>query len=144
MEECMYCARDERLQKLMVPVCELPHTRLYLYRENTFPGRCVLVLGRHVQKLTDLSPAERADLMEDIGRVADAVTALYHPDKLNYLILGDCCPHLHVHIVPKYQGTPEWGNMFAMMPQPSRFLPDEAAYAAAADRLRVQLLASGT
>ncbi|MGE4485116.1 MAG: HIT family protein [Oscillospiraceae bacterium] len=140
-ETCMYCAQDERLHKLMVPVCSLTHTNVYLYREVTFPGRCVVVLKNHIQKLTQLSPAERQGVWDNVGLVAETVTALYSPDKLNYLILGDCCPHLHVHVVPKYTGTPQWGKMFEMMPQPPRFLPDEPAYRAEADRLREALLA---
>lgn len=124
----MYCEQDERVRDLMVFVCELDHTRVYLYRENTFPGRCVVVWKKHVQKVTELSREERRALMDDVGSVADAVASLYHPDKINYLILGDNCPHLHVHIVPKYKETPEWGRIFEMMPQPPQFLEEEEAY----------------
>ena len=131
----MYCAQDKRVRDLMVFVCELEHTRVYLYRENTFPGRCVVVWKNHVQKVTELSREDRQNLMDDVGSVADAITLLYHPDKINYLILGDCCPHLHVHIVPKYKGTPEWGRIFEMMPQPPRFLADEEAYRIEARRI---------
>lgn len=61
-------------------------------------------------------------------KAADTLTRLYHPDKINYLILGDLCPHLHVHLVPKYQGGADWGTMFRMMPEPTRFLsPQEEA-----------------
>ena len=139
-ETCMYCAQDERLHKLMLPVCPLTYTNVYLYREVTYPGRCVVVLKDHIQKLTQLTPTERQGLWDDVGLVADAITTLYSPDKLNYLILGDLCPHLHVHIVTKYTGTPQWGEMFKMMPQPPRFLPDEPAYQAEAARLRETLL----
>jgi diadenosine tetraphosphate (Ap4A) HIT family hydrolase len=135
----MYCLEDERVLKLMVPVCDLNRTKVYLYRENTFPGRCVVVWKDHVQKLTDLSREERRLLMDEVGLVAEAVTDLYRPDKINYLILGDCCPHLHVHVVPKYKGTPEWGRLFEMMPQPSKFLEDEAAYQAAGKLLSEEL-----
>ena len=139
-ETCQYCAIDERVLRLMVPVCELPHTRVYLYRENTFPGRCVVVWKEHVRKLTELTLKQRRDLMDDVGLVADTVTELYHPDKLNYLILGDESPHFHVHVVPKYKDTPQWGKMFEMMPEPSQFMASEEEYAAAAERLRAALL----
>lgn len=47
---------------------------------------------------------------EDASKAAQKLTELYHPDKINYLILGDLCPHLHLHLVPKYQGRNRLGK----------------------------------
>lgn len=129
MADCMYCdPQDVRRLELMTPIAPLEASTLHFYREQTYPGRYVLVYHRHVHRLTELEPEEYAALFRDVRKAADTLTRLYHPDKINYLILGDLCPHLHVHLVPKYQGGADWGTMFRMMPEPTRFLsPQEEA-----------------
>lgn len=124
-ESCMYCARDERVEALMTEVIRLELTTVYLYREQSYPGRCVMVMNRHVHKLTDLGAEEHAAFFAEVNRVAQALTELYHPDKINYLVLGDLCPHLHIHLVPKYQGGTDWGTIFQMMPDPPHYLTEE-------------------
>lgn len=124
MADCMYCdPQDVRRLELMTPIAPLETSTLHFYREQTYPGRCVLVYHRHVHRLTELEPEECAALFRDVRKAADTLTRLYHPDKINYLILGDLCPHLHVHLVPKYQGGADWGTMFRMMPEPPAFSP---------------------
>ena len=34
-------------------------------------------------------------------------------------------PHLHFHLVPKYEDGPGWGGTFEMMPSPKVLLTDE-------------------
>ena len=58
-EGCMYCeAGDERRLELMTPIVDLKVSSLHFYREQSYPGRCVLVYHKHIQKLTDLEPEE--------------------------------------------------------------------------------------
>lgn len=52
-EGCMYCeAGDERRLELMTPIVDLKVSSLHFYREQSYPGRCVLVYHKHIQKLT--------------------------------------------------------------------------------------------
>ncbi|MBQ2062879.1 MAG: HIT family protein [Oscillospiraceae bacterium] len=130
-DPCMYCLEaDERRLALMTKISDLEVSTLHLYREQTYPGRCVLVFGRHVHKITDLSGEEAAAFFRDVHRAARALTALYRPDKINYLVLGDLSPHLHMHLVPKYAGGADWGQIFRMMPEPSQFLSPKEELAA--------------
>ena len=125
-EGCMYCeAGDERRLELMTPIVDLKVSTLHFYRQQSYPGRCVLVYHKHIQKLTDLEPEEYMAFFEDASKAAQKLTELYHPDKINYLILGDLCPHLHLHLVPKYQGGTDWGRMFQMMPEAHKILTAE-------------------
>lgn len=110
-EICKFCG-DAGLRPDMAEVGKMPGGTLYLHRDQTHPGRLLLASARHVKKVTDLTPQEYADLMNSVYQAAQAVTELYHPDKINYLIFGDTGTHLHVHIVPKYQGGKDWGKVF--------------------------------
>ena len=138
MEDCMYCLKDERLSRLMVPVCEFENSILYLYRENSYPGRCILVPKRHLRTMTQLETGERAEVFETAARVAKALEALWQPDQINYLMLGDLSPHVHLHIVPKYRDGKDFGTIFQMMPADGEIM-DDAQCAPVCAKLREAL-----
>jgi diadenosine tetraphosphate (Ap4A) HIT family hydrolase len=50
--------------------------------------------------------------MREVRVVGRAITAAFNPIKLNYDILGNAVPHLHVHIVPRYTDDPRPGWSF--------------------------------
>jgi diadenosine tetraphosphate (Ap4A) HIT family hydrolase len=62
----------------------------------------VVFRGRHVAALTDLAPDELRNYWADIQDVARAVEQVFTPCHVNYLLLGNTVPHLHVHVVPRY------------------------------------------
>jgi diadenosine tetraphosphate (Ap4A) HIT family hydrolase len=62
----------------------------------------VVFRGRHVANFTDLSPNELADYWKDIQSVGLAIERVFRPCHVNYLLLGNIVPHLHVHVVPRY------------------------------------------
>ena len=79
-----------------------------------------------------------AALMDSVYQAAQALTRLYQPDKINYLVFGDTGTHLHVHIVPKYQGGKDWGKVF-LTDEPSPVYLTEPEYQNSVAALRRQL-----
>lgn len=66
-------------------------------------GHVVVVFRRrHAAALTDLAADEIADYWADIQDIGRAVERVFKPCHVNYLLLGNIVPHLHVHIVPRY------------------------------------------
>ncbi len=62
----------------------------------------VVFRGRHVADLTQLSPDELADYWRDIQAVGLMIERVFNPCHVNYMLLGNIVPHLHVHVVPRY------------------------------------------
>jgi diadenosine tetraphosphate (Ap4A) HIT family hydrolase len=62
----------------------------------------VVFRGRHVAVFTDLSSNELADYSQDIQTVGLIIERVFRPCHVNYLLLGNIVPHLHVHVVPRY------------------------------------------
>src|SRR5688500_5338423 len=62
--------------------------------------------GRHVADFTDLSSSELADYSQDIQTVGLMIERVFRPCHVNYLLLGNIVPHLHVHVVPRYLDDP--------------------------------------
>jgi diadenosine tetraphosphate (Ap4A) HIT family hydrolase len=62
----------------------------------------VVFRGRHVAAFTDLSANELSDYSQDIQAVGLMIERVFRPCHVNYLLLGNIVPHLHVHVVPRY------------------------------------------
>jgi len=62
----------------------------------------VVFRQRHAAAFTDLMPKELADFWADVQDVGRAVEQVFQPCHVNYLLLGNIVPHLHVHVVPRY------------------------------------------
>jgi diadenosine tetraphosphate (Ap4A) HIT family hydrolase len=108
-------------------IAELEASRIFLNEDQFFPGYVLLVLRRHVTELYDLSVAERATLMEEVSRVAQALARVFRPVKMNYELLGNLVPHIHWHLVPRLATDPGLrGPIWTVEHQPAP-LPPAAA-----------------
>jgi diadenosine tetraphosphate (Ap4A) HIT family hydrolase len=66
----------------------------------------VVFNGRHAATFTDLGPDEVTSYWSDIQEVGRAVEQVFEPCHVNYLLLGNIVPHLHVHVIPRYLDDP--------------------------------------
>jgi diadenosine tetraphosphate (Ap4A) HIT family hydrolase len=124
LPDCQYCRQDQRLQDLMIEIAPMQVSTLYLFKEQTYRGRCVVAYRAHVNELFELSDAELALFTQDVARAAKAMQAAFGATKINYGAYSDKLPHLHMHLVPKYKDGPSWGTTFTMMPEPKHLLTD--------------------
>ena len=137
-EECFYCTKDERLDNLMIKICDLDASVLYLFKEQTYNGRCLVAHKDHVNELFDLTDEERNVFMKDVARAAKAVSEAFDAYKINYGAYADKMTHLHYHIVPKYEDGPDFGSTFQMMPEPKVLLSDEE-YSVLIEKVKAKL-----
>lgn len=121
---CAYCMENELLDKFGIKIMDLKCSKLYLFKEQSHKGRCIVAHQKHISEITNLTAQERADFIEDINRVAVAIHKAFSPQKVNYGAYGDTGCHLHFHLVPKYKDEFEWGTTFQMNPE-KVFLTDE-------------------
>jgi diadenosine tetraphosphate (Ap4A) HIT family hydrolase len=72
-----------------------------------FLGHLLVVTRRHVARLGDLSDAEGAAAGRAAARLAQALTEVGGADWVFAAVLGTAVPHFHLHVLPRYPGTPE-------------------------------------
>ncbi len=72
--------------------------------EPAYPGFCRVILNAHVREMTDLPPADQQRLMTVVFAVEAAVRQVCQPDKINLASLGNLVPHLHWHVIPRWEG----------------------------------------
>ena len=112
----MYCMEDERRDNLMIEIGKLSVSTVFLFKEQTYRGRCNVVYKDHVKELFQLDEDELNAYMKDVKKVAEAIEKAFQPNKINYGAYGDTLHHLHMHLVPKYEGKENWGSTFEMNP----------------------------
>ena len=115
-KDCMYCMEDERRDNLMIEIGKLSVSTVFLFKEQTYKGRCNVVYKDHVKELFQLDEDELNAYMKDVKKVAEAIEKAFQPNKINYGAYGDTLHHLHMHLVPKYEGKENWGSTFEMNP----------------------------
>ena len=133
-KECLYCQNNDTLHNLMIEVAKLSVSRMFIFKEQTYHGRCLVAYDKHVDDLNLLSDEERNAFMSDVAKVTRAMQKVFNPDKINYGAYSDTLEHLHFHLIPKYVGGPDFGGVFQMNPK-QVYLTDEE-YAKMAEDLK--------
>jgi len=106
MTDCPMCRRWNDHADLRI--AELEHSYVVLNRDQYFPGYTLLFTRQHATELFHLDRSVRTGLMDEVSRVAEALSALFRPDKINYELLGNMVPHIHWHLVPRFATDPLW------------------------------------
>lgn len=115
-KDCMYCMKNESRDDIMIEIGQLEVSTVFLFKEQTYTGRCNVVYKDHVKELFHLEKPEYEAYMNDVKKVCEALDKAFQPDKINYGAYGDNMHHLHMHLVPKYKGKEDWGSTFQMNP----------------------------
>ena len=69
---CPYCVGGENFP-YGKKVCDLTAGTVYLFYEQSKPGRCILAAKRHINDLTDLTPEERNNFSRDLIILSQAI-----------------------------------------------------------------------
>ena len=100
------------------PFCTLPRARIIdsspyglVIRDGypISPGHTLIIPKRHIGSFFELEPDEQTDLLRLLRRAKAAVENEFKPQGYNIGIndgptAGQTIPHLHIHLIPRYQG----------------------------------------
>ena len=80
--------------------------------DGVYLGYLMVEPVRHVDGLGGLSAEEAAALGQATTRAARALAQSEGAEHVYSFVIGDTVDHLHVHLVPRYPGTPTefWGT----------------------------------
>lgn len=134
---CLYCTNNETLHNLMIEIAHLGVSRAFLFKEQTYHGRCLVAYDGHVNDLNELSDEQRNAFMADVVRMTRAMQKVFNPEKINYGAYSDKLCHLHIHLAPKYVDGPDYGGVFQMNPGKVYLSDDE--YADMIEKLKAAL-----
>ena len=89
--------------------------RIIQASEAGFPAFYRVVWNRHVAEFSDLSPTERQVCMHAVAKVEQVLRSELQPTKINLAALGNMVPHLHWHVIARFDWdghfpVPVWGE----------------------------------
>ena len=106
-EHCLFCQlRDERV----ISECALTTTFLDTYPAS--PGHALIIPKRHVATYFEVTEAEQHAIAQAIQTAKPILDKEFAPDGYNIGVnngtaAGQSIQHLHVHLIPRYQGDVE-------------------------------------
>lgn len=123
-----FCSPERENVEIGSPSCELcaqpggtllwqsAACRVIRVADPHYPGFCRVIWNDHVREMTDLEPAARNYLMQVVFAVEAVVRELFSPHKINLASFGNMVPHVHWHIIPRWQDDrhfpePVWGKV---------------------------------
>ena len=100
--------------------------------EAAFPAFYRVIRNAHVKEFSDLDEGQRARCMALVAAVERALRVQLKPAKVNLASLGNMTPHLHWHVIARF----EWDSHF---PSPVWAAPQRSVQPAPLERLGVSL-----
>ena len=97
--DCPICAAQNEEILLQTPNLRV----IAVHNEANAPAFCRVIWQHHVAEMTDLQPAERAELMDVVYKVEAAMRQVLQPEKINLASLGNVVPHLHWHVIARFK-----------------------------------------
>ncbi|RZL90662.1 MAG: HIT family protein [Variovorax sp.] len=95
-------------------VFDAPRFRVIHAAEAGFPAFYRVVWKDHVAEWTDLGPEDRALCMEAVAAVEQSLRNALAPTKMNLAALGNAVPHLHWHVIARFDWDPRFpGSVWA-------------------------------
>lgn len=108
------------------PLCDGPGGRVVVQarrwrivhaQEAGFPAFYRLVWQQHVREFSQLSRDERAECMDTLVAIEQAMLRHVKPDKVNLAALGNAVPHLHWHVIGRFAGDSHFPGAVWAQPQ---------------------------
>ena len=110
MKECPFCKIWESDGSHSFKVLVVgEHCVSILDQYPVSEGHCLIIPKRHVNSIDELSDVELKDLYTVLHQTKTLLIETYLPDGFNIGInegeaAGQTVPHLHVHLIPRYEG----------------------------------------
>ena len=108
IENCPFCLK--RNTRKIIAENELAYATYDIYPVSV--GHCLIITKRHISNFFEVTPEEINELFFLIKKVKSIITAKYSPQGFNVGInineaAGQTVPHVHIHVIPRYEGDVE-------------------------------------
>ena len=92
-------------------VREYTHWVVLLRPQQPTAGSLVLAAKSDATAFSDLDSAAFAELAQVIAAIESALKAAVSYERINYLMLMMVDPHVHYHVIPRYDGERRLGGI---------------------------------
>src|SRR3546814_1140748 len=86
-----------------VEICRWPLCRVQLMDDQNYPWIILVPARTGIREIHELTQPDRATLVEEIARAAEAMQRDFKADKMNIAAPGNQTPQLHIHVIARFQ-----------------------------------------
>jgi len=104
-ETCFVCNKVPPPEDHIL-IKEFPTSRLVAWPKVCLKGTCCLTLKPHAVELYDLNEIDLLNYMKEAQVCSKALKEVTKAIKINYEMHGNTCPHMHMHLFPRYLDDP--------------------------------------
>ena len=121
------------------PFCTLAEYRILSQDEHGLvvrdgfpvsPGHTLIIPKRHIVSFFETTTAERSSLLRLLDDAKAVIDSEFHPAGYNIGIndgasAGQTVPHLHIHLIPRYEGDllDPRGGVRWVLPEKAKYWP---------------------
>jgi diadenosine tetraphosphate (Ap4A) HIT family hydrolase len=117
---------DPRLDNDTLFLTDWPLCRVLRMSDRAYPWLILVPRRTDKREIIDLSTADQALLLGEIGQACRAIKAALKPEKLNVAALGNVVSQLHVHVIGRFTDDAAWPRPIWGVQTPQPFDSDDA------------------
>lgn len=142
MDNCLVCTRINMIKDGTNKhfVAELETGYVVLGDHQYFEGYTLFLCKEHKNELHELDSEFRRTFLFEMSQVSEAVYTAFHPDKLNYELLGNGIGHMHWHIFPRRMTEPNYRQPVWLTPKDILYAQDTKPNDELLEQLKSRLL----
>lgn len=91
-----------------IPVFRNEALRVIRAQDADHPAFYRVIWNAHVAEWTDLPPPDRSHIMQAVAKVEGVLREGLKPTKVNLASLGNVVPHLHWHVIARFDWDARW------------------------------------
>ena len=112
MSACLICERVELAKQGRSPhlIADMGHSYFVVGDHQFHEGYALVLLKEHVREPFLLAPTVQHEHFRELMRAAVAIDRTFRPLKMNFSCYGNAEPHVHWHLVPRYEDDPHRGQ----------------------------------
>lgn len=96
------CNFDEKFNTKENLIKEYNFWNVLIRKNHTKLGACVVVTKRHIERFSDTTEEEIIEFGKIVKDLENALKKSFNYDKINWLMLMMKDPHVHFHVMPRY------------------------------------------
>ncbi len=99
---------DARLAADTVLITTLPLCQIRLINDSRWPWLILVPMVQDAVEIHDLTEAEQSQIATETSHIAAALKAHTNCTKINTGALGNIVRQLHIHVIARNEGDPNW------------------------------------